>query len=222
MDRHQVDRVDGVDDGVRLVARGEAIEVLGDAADGGVAAVLHAPHEVADLLQVLARLAEPTAAELEPVGRFLEHDVHEVRRRDAVHQPEPAVHGRPRLPEHGLILGVEIDLRGDGVAERLGEARRQRLQRGIRQAHEARPQHGRRPQVGGGVGEVAQQRHEVLDLVGLEEPESLVDVGGDAPRLERRLERLVTLARPEQDARRRRGAPAAGRRSACRAPTPRR
>ena len=55
MHRHQVHRVDRVDDGVRLVAGRQAVEVRGEPGQREVAAVLEAPHEAADLLDVLAR-----------------------------------------------------------------------------------------------------------------------------------------------------------------------
>ena len=50
------------------------------------------------------------------------------------------------------------------------------------------------------VGEVAQERHRVLGLVGVEEPETLVDVGRNPPLFQFTLELTVTRSRAEQDA----------------------
>ena len=80
-----------------------------------------------------------------------------------------------------------------------GDVGREQLQRRVRQTDEPRSQERRRAQVGRRVREIPQQREHVLDLVGVEEPEPFVDVGGDTPCVERGLERLVALARSEQD-----------------------
>ena len=66
-------------------------------------------------------------------------------------------------------------------------------------AHESRAKPGGRAQVRRRLGQVPQQRQHVLDLVGVEEPEPLVDVGPQPARLERVLELAVALAGPEQD-----------------------
>ena len=52
-----------------------------------------------------------------------------------------------------------------------------------------------------GSRQISQQRHRVLNLVGVEKTQTLVDVGRHAAPLERRLEFAMALARPEQDAR---------------------
>ena len=71
--------------------------------------------------------------------------------------------------------------------------------RGVRQPDHPRPQQRRGPQIRQRIGEVAQQRHRVLDFVGVEETESFVDVGRDAAAIERRLEIAMAVARAEQD-----------------------
>ena len=87
----------------------------------------------------------------------------------------------------------------DRSEERVGQSRRKRGQSGIREADESRPQKRRRAQVGRRIGEKPDQRHRVLRLVGVEEAQSLVDVGGNRPPLELALELPMAGARPEQD-----------------------
>ena len=56
MHGHEAHRVDGVDGGVRFVADRKALEVLGDARERRIAAVLRAADHRAQLLQVFPRL----------------------------------------------------------------------------------------------------------------------------------------------------------------------
>ena len=63
MHGHEVDRVERLENGVRLVSGGERVEVIGDARKGCVAAVLDAAYERAHLLQVLPRLLTTRTAE---------------------------------------------------------------------------------------------------------------------------------------------------------------
>ena len=65
----------------------------------------------------------------------------------------------------------------------------------VRQPHEARSQERGGAQVRRRVGQVAQQREHVLDLVGVEEPEALVDVGRDAAPLRARASNSRWLSR---------------------------
>ena len=74
---------------------------------------------------------------------------------------------------------------------RFGERQRQirgasARQRRVRQAHESRPEESRGAQIRRGICQKPDERGEILDLVGVEEAEPLVDVGRDAVRLERR------------------------------------
>src|SRR5438477_8220258 len=62
--RHQADGVDRVDRGVRLVADGEPLQMIGNPRERRVAAILRAADHRAQLLQVLARLPPPRPAEL--------------------------------------------------------------------------------------------------------------------------------------------------------------
>ena len=89
--------------------------------------------------------------------------------------------------------------------------RREPGQRVVGERDEPRSGKGRGAQVRRRRRQEADQRDQVLDLVGVEEAEALVDVGRDAARLERPLELAVRVARAEQDrdvAGRRRGAAA--------------
>src|SRR5439155_22266782 len=70
MNSHEIDRVKGVDDGVRFVAERELVEMIGNTDEGRIAAVLNLPHHRAQLLEILARLLIPCAARLESVRGF--------------------------------------------------------------------------------------------------------------------------------------------------------
>ena len=78
--------------------------------------------------------------------------------------------------------------------------RGKRLQRGIGEPDESRAQQRCRAQVRFGRRQIAQQREHVLDLVRFEEAEALVDVRRNVPPLERLLEILMAVLRPEEDA----------------------
>ena len=101
------------------------------------------------------------------------------------------------------------DPRPDQSADRGGRIGRSRIasadlrpsrcNRRVRQPHDARPQERRGAQIRRGIGQIAQQRHRVLDFVGVEEAQPLVDVGRHAAPLERLLELAVAVARAEQD-----------------------
>ena len=69
----------------------------------------------------------------------------------------------------------------------------------VREPDEARPEKRRCAQIRGGIGQVAQHGYGILDLVGLEEAEPLVDVGRHTAAFERSLELPVALAGTEQD-----------------------
>ena len=69
VDGHQVDGVERLDDGVRLVARGQRIDVIGDPRERRIAAILDAADQPPHLLEVLPRLQPPRAAKLVRVGR---------------------------------------------------------------------------------------------------------------------------------------------------------
>ena len=74
------------------------------------------------------------------------------------------------------------------------------LQRGIGQPHESRAQQRCRAQIRFGCRQVAQQREHVLDLVRFEKTEPFVHVRRNVLPLQRLLEILVAVFRPEEDA----------------------
>ena len=84
-------------------------------------------------------------------------------------------------------------------AQGLGQRRRHPSQSLVRDPHESRSQPGGRAKIRERIGQVPQQRQDVLDLVGVEEPEALVDVRRQTVPLERLLELAVALARAEED-----------------------
>ena len=80
-----------------------------------------------------------------------------------------------------------------------GQLRRQDGDSLIRQADDPRAQEGGGAEVRFRLREVAQQRHRVLDLVSLEEPETFVDIRQNAAGFDRLLEIAMAVARAEQD-----------------------
>ena len=107
MHGHQVHGVGGVERGVGLVAHGQPIEVRGDSAQRGVAAVLDAAQERAELLEVLARLLEPRPAQLDAVGRLVEDEVDQLGRRHAVGAGAPPGGRCPSRGKPGLVGRIE-------------------------------------------------------------------------------------------------------------------
>ena len=191
-----------VDGGVRLVADGEPLEVIGDPGERGVAAVLHAPDHAAKLLQVLARLPAARSAQLEGVRRFARAPRRAARTAPS-DRPSAASAARRAGARRGRADPRRRAVRSGGTASALriapARCRRQRARRRVRQAHDPRAQQRRGAQVRQRIGEIAQQRDGVLDFVGVEEAESFVDVGRDAAALERRLELAMAVARAKQD-----------------------
>ena len=203
MHRHQADRVDRIDRGVRFVADRQPIEMLGDAPERRVAAVLDAPHEPAQLLQILPRLEVPRPAKLvasrrssresRRAARPASHDPPRQPARDRRAQRAPAPSGlrhparrtppaRPARPPPSASRG----------ASRLTPSSDSRTRRERRNAA------ARRSDVGSARNLSSATASWIS--VGVEEAEALVDVRRDAATLERRLELAMALARPEQDA----------------------
>ena len=172
-----------------------------DPRHGGVAPVLHPPDQTADLLDVLARLPRIAAVQLGVVGRLVERQVEQLRRRNPVDQGGPARNARAGQGEQPPIVGGErLRLRGRlGVQQDVAQAAGQQGQGAVREADDPRPQQRRRPQLGRRIGQVAQQGPHVLDLLGVEEAESLVDARRDAAPDQRPLEFAVASPRPEQN-----------------------
>ena len=149
-------------------------EVIDDAAERGVAAILNPPDERADLLQVLACL---------PVrpGRRSPRRTPTRPARDraaltaAADRPAPARtrHVGARERQTPLIVGADELRRSPPAASAsmsaADEPRRQPLERLVRQPDEPRAQKRRRVQLRLRPGEERQQREHVLDLVGVEE-----------------------------------------------------
>ena len=104
--------------------------------------------------------------------------------------------------EHAAILVVERGerLRRLRIGDRGGKPRaeqRKRRRSEMRTKRERRNAAARRfdPR----IREIAHQRRDVLDLVGVEKPEALVDVGRNAAHLELVLEFAMARARSEED-----------------------
>jgi len=62
---------------------------------------------------------------------------------------------------------------GTFVDDRIGEVGSKPHDRFVREPDEARPEKRRCAQIRGGIGQVAQHGHGILDLVGLEKPSPL-------------------------------------------------
>ena len=163
MHGHQADGVLRVDRRVRLVADGELLEVVGDARQRRVAAVLEPPHHRPELLEVLARLTTRRAAQFEGVRGLAAGS-----RPAAPHGGSRSTHDSQRgtaprsRAQHRAVVGVEAASSAGGERRRedgVGESRRQRRDAGIRQPDDARPEQRGGPQVRHRVGEIAQQRH---------------------------------------------------------------
>ena len=90
VDGHQVHGVERLEHRIRLVAGGQRVDVIGDARQRRVAAVLDAPDEPAHLLQVLPRLLPARSAQLVGVGGLRQELFDQVRRRDAIDLREPS------------------------------------------------------------------------------------------------------------------------------------
>ena len=187
MHGHQVDGVERFEDRVRLVARRQRIEVIGNARERGVAAVLNAADEAAHLLDVLPRLLAPSAAQLVGVGRVGDELLDQIRGRNAIHPREPRGHVAARLLQRragrrrratpgGRRLGaVNAAAARPPSAPRGGQPGRLSDSRTKRERRNAAAR-----KIGRGIREEADQRREILDLVGVEEAEPLVDIGGNA------------------------------------------
>ena len=126
MDGHQAHGVGRIDDGIRLVTDGEVIEVRDDALERAVAAILNPANDGADLLQVLARLGEARASQLDRVRRLLEDPIEQLRRRQPIGQGAPSGGWRP-APERSASASSASSATGGAVAgvERVGQARRE-------------------------------------------------------------------------------------------------
>jgi hypothetical protein len=132
---HQVHGVDRVDGGVGLVAHRQAIDVIGNARQRRVAAVLDAPDQPAELLDVLARLHQPRPAQLPRVARLGDDQVHQVGGRHPVRQCEPAWHGVAREGEHGAI-GLGQRRRVPVALQHPTEVRGEPCERSVADPHE--------------------------------------------------------------------------------------
>ncbi len=199
MHGHQIHRVGGLHDGIRVVTGTKRLEVRGQPIDRGVPAVLHTPNEGTHLLQILPRLIEPAAAKFEEIGRLAQHHVEQFARRHPLCQLEPARNAAASLAKQSRVDITEGHRRRHGRQQRPRHSRRQGGKSHVRQPHESRPQELRRAQIRLGTRQESEQRLKILHLCSVEESQSLVDVRSDTPTFEGVLEVLVTGARPEQD-----------------------
>ena len=201
MDGHEVDGVERLDDGVRLVSRSERIDVVGDTRQRGIAAILNATDEPAHFFQILPGLLPSWAAQLECIRGCREHMFDEIRRRNAVHAHDPLPHVRSHVFKDPLILDIQLGEQtgGCGISQGRGQRGSQPCEGRVGQAHESRSKERGRTQVGGWLGQVSNQCRDVLNLIRVKEPESLVDVRRDRPLFERVLELTMARARSKQN-----------------------
>ncbi len=146
--------------------------------------------------------SEARAADLDQVGRFLRaHD--RAVRRAACDRPARASAATRRAPPTARRHHRHRAVRGRPAAavERSASASDGAIRRSpsSEMPHESRSQPRRGAQIRKRVGQIPQQREHVLDLVGVEESEALVDVGRQTVALERLLELAVALAGAEED-----------------------
>ena len=137
---------------------------------------------------------------LEIGGRQAIDEREPLRQRGAQTREHPAIlFGQLPRPACGERAGVRGRAGGDSRCQHRRQLWPQLTQRSIRQPHEPRSQERRRAQIRFRRGEIAHQRRQILDLVGVEEAQSLVDVGRQPARFERLLELAMRIARAEQD-----------------------
>ena len=128
MDGHQVDRIEGIDDGVGHVA-GETVHVLGDPGRGGEPAILHPADQPPQLLQVLPRLHQTRPPQLERVGAVGEDAVDQLGGRNPVDGGQPSGHARPQTQQEVPVQRVQRlqpgfrSLRPEGLGEMAGQLR---------------------------------------------------------------------------------------------------
>ena len=192
MNRHQADRVDRVDRRVRLVADRQLVEMIGDAGQRRVAAVLKSGHHAAKLLQVLPRLRPVRSSRLECVGRFGEQQIDQSQSATVDPRTAASADRRAKPRQHSsIVLGEEPGLRPtlSGSAPAGSCSRIAAASEGASDATPASDRRTIRDRSSAAarrfdmrIREVAEQRHDVLHFVRVEKTESLVDVGRHAAR----------------------------------------
>jgi hypothetical protein len=86
---HQTCGISRVDYGIGFIADGEPIQVGGDTAERGVAAVLNPADQRANLLEVFARLQQSWPSHLDEIRRISKHEVEQFCRRKTIDQIAP-------------------------------------------------------------------------------------------------------------------------------------
>ena len=200
MHGHETDRIVGIDGRVRLVANSQSLDVTRHARERSVAAVLKAPNHGAQLLQVLSRLSIARSTGFCGIRGFGKKPTQKFGRGQPVDPREPSRRRTSEALQHALIFGGELLESGGHVHVRngIGQIGRQDRESTIGQAHKSRPKQRGGAHIRLRIGKEAKKRHRVLNLVGVEETETLVDVGGDTLPLERLLELSMGIARSKE------------------------
>ena len=203
MDGHQVDGVDGVDDGVRLVAAGDQLrEVVRRAApawrsrDSGCGGSSRGSSSGS---RAPARSPAPPISTR--IGGLGEHAIDELGRRQPIDQRRstparlrraPAAAARDRRLEQrrAAPAASPVSAPARPGASSFSASSDSRTMRERRNAAARR--------FDPGSARYASEREHVLDFVGVEEAQALVDVVRHAAPRQRRLEQAVALARAEQ------------------------
>ena len=137
MDRHQVDGIERLDNGIRDIT-GQVIDIVSHARHRRVPAVLEPPHEAAHLLEILPSLDHARAPQLGRVRAVVQHSVEQLGRWETVDQGSPFHQADARLFEHPSIVVPELSDRCGrlGCQQRLRQLPGQGQQRRIGQPHE--------------------------------------------------------------------------------------
>ena len=149
MDGHQVDRVERLDHGVRLVACRQRVEVSGHARQRRVAAILDAPDEAPHLLQVLPCLRPPRPAQLVGVGAVGEdRSMSSAGGMRSTCASQPGSDGAPSpSTRRSSSSRPAAAPERPALEKRTARVRRQHREAAIRQPDEPRPQERGRAQV---------------------------------------------------------------------------
>src|SRR6185436_105705 len=147
-DRHQVDRIERLEDSIGLVTRGQRIEMIRDSRQRGVTAILDSADEAAHLFHVFPRLVQAWTAKLVGVGRFWQELLDQVRGRNAIDKSDPCRRVTAYLFERAPVVVLELrhGYRQYGAGDRSRETRRERRKGVVREADKTGSQESRGPE----------------------------------------------------------------------------
>ena len=177
--------------------------MIGNPRERGIAAVLRAPNQPAELLEVFVRLHPPRAAQFVCIRRFPQHGIDELGGRHPVDPRQPPGHAGAQSIEHLPNFVTERfacwrPLGGLGTAwlgeDGGGDGWRQARKGGIRNPHDTRAQKRGSTQIRERIGQVPEQADCILNLIGVEEAKAFVHIGPHAAAIERRLIFTVAVA----------------------------